>query len=144
MTRHQPTAMLAVLHACTLSAPCHRTFSLAACVREAAGAGELVGVASETLRLLFRKYVLQARWTLALHPRVALAAPAGPADAAGRWTAILDFLENLLDLLDANLAAAEADLLDACRGGLAHGTLLAVREVAEELPWAEGAALGHR
>ena len=96
------------------------------------------------LRLLFRKYVLQARWTLALHPRVALAAPAGPADAAGRWTSILDFLENLLDLLDANLAAAEADLLDACRGGLAHGTLLAVREVAEELPWAEGAALGHR
>lgn len=53
----------------------------------------------------------------------------------------LVLLDSLLLQLECQLAAAQADLLTACRRGLVHGTLLALRSVAEELPWARWAAV---
>jgi hypothetical protein len=84
--------------------------------------------------LVFQQYVLRLGW------RVAPGAAAGGAEApppggdgggggARRAEAVLHFMHSMVDLVDAALADAAADMAAACRRSLAHGPLLALRRV---------------
>eukprot|EP00887_Chlorella_sp_A99_P000062 scaffold16.g62.t1 len=98
------------------------------------------------LYLLACKYVAQSGWQLSLADGT-VAPPAAPPEAgqgAGD-AALLATLASGCELVEARLAAARADLLGACRRGLAAGPLLALRLLAEAVPWGRlgaGAAAG--
>ncbi|MEW5307274.1 MAG: hypothetical protein WDW36_009681 [Sanguina aurantia] len=108
-------------------------------------------------RLVCSTYVARLHWVITLHNvpgkaalqfRVAPpAAPSSQAAAAGGSTqasqepqealfvATLSLLQSLLQLLDHRLELARRDLVGACRKGLAHGPLLLLRYVVEDMEW---------
>jgi len=100
---------------------------------------------SALLRVIMRKYVVGLHWRVSLLP-VSAALPAtegGEPGTATKWAAICAILSSALDLLEHCLERAEADLYDACRSGLAHGVLLALRHLVEDVPWSEGVQQGY-
>jgi len=92
-----------------------------------------------------RKYVVGLHWRVSLLPVSAVlpATEGGEPSTATKWAAICAILSSALDLLEHCLKRAEADLYDACRSGLAHGVLLALRHLVEDVPWSEGVQQGH-
>lgn len=82
--------------------------------------------------IVFQQYVLRLGWQVALKSgstgdiEVQVQLPRAGSDESSEAPA-LAFLDNLLGLVDANIAAGEADLLGASQRSLAHGPLLALR-----------------
>ncbi|EFJ43357.1 hypothetical protein VOLCADRAFT_96436 [Volvox carteri f. nagariensis] len=109
------------------------------------------------IKILYGKYVAGCGWRLQLHPKPrALPPPPPPAATAQHpqhynphpdrgsvpviadpqpYAAVLDFLDAVLDLVNSQVAAAREDLAAACRRSLAHGPLLLLRYVVEDVPW---------
>ena len=100
---------------------------------------------SALLRVIMRKYVVGLHWRVSLLP-VSAALPStegGEPGTAAKWAAVCATLSSALDLLEHCLERAETDLYDACRSGLAHGVLLALRYLVEDVPWSEGVQQGY-
>ncbi|GLC36743.1 hypothetical protein PLESTB_000787500 [Pleodorina starrii] len=103
------------------------------------------------IKILYGKYVAGCGWRLQLHPSPRAAPPvqhrsqdqrdpnaaAGAAPADAPYSAVLGFLDAVLDLVNSQVAAAREDLAAACRRSLAHGPLLLLRYVVEDVPWGE-------
>lgn len=114
------------------------------------------------VKLLFTKYVLHMCWAITLHPQPQVHSPesesasssststhspqrllptasatATPA-ATASYPAVLTFLASVTDQLQAQVQLASHDLAAACRRGYVHGTLLTLRYVCEDVPWAGG------
>ena len=98
---------------------------------------------SALLRVIMRKYVLGLHWRVSLHPVSAALPAASEKGSTSRWEAICSVFSSALDLLEHCLERAEVDLYVACRSGLAHGVLLALRCLVEDIPWADGVQQGH-
>jgi hypothetical protein len=114
---------------------------------------------SRLIKLLFAKYVRGLGWELALRPHIHLRLPAassGNANINGNGnssaapssaTAVaaaptgaslmaqVRFYGSLCDEVEAAISAGRANLLSACRRGLAHNPLLLTRYVSEEVEW---------
>jgi hypothetical protein len=89
---------------------------------------------AQLLLLLLRKYAGATSepnpgccWRLNLATGTVEAAPAGQAGRQRQGEALWCFLSSACDLLQQRLQLAEGDMLEACRGGLAQGVLLAIR-----------------
>jgi hypothetical protein len=117
------------------------------------------------LRLLLIKYVLGLKWRLQLYPEPSVQSPAAESEAPGSSSvsgkqgraatakaaaaaadalvlSVMCFLSSLTAQLRSQLALAHADLAAASRRGLVHGVVLALRYVADEVPWAMLAGSG--
>ncbi len=107
------------------------------------------------VKILYGKYVAQSNWRLELFPAPRAVPPdpaaavqavqgqaAAAAAAAAPHAAVLGFLDSVLQLVNGQVNAAREELLPACRRSLAHGPLLLLRYVAEDVPWQALAAGG--
>ncbi|KAL4419934.1 hypothetical protein ABPG75_007032 [Micractinium tetrahymenae] len=63
------------------------------------------------------------------------AADGEPQQAQQQAAALWTFLGSACDLLERRIRLAEGDMLEACRGGLAQGVLLALRYSVPHIPW---------
>jgi hypothetical protein len=101
------------------------------------------------VKLISDDYVTRLGWRVTLWPQLSVevptaagqrARPAGPAAAAGRVhpgaaEAALGLLRSLASKAQQQATLGADDLAAACRHGLAHGPLLAARDVCEGLSW---------
>jgi hypothetical protein len=104
------------------------------------------------VKLIFDDYVIRLGWRVTIWPELSITAPpAGDAGVtqAGPFrrplhpdgvAAAVGMLRSLAWKADQQLDLARRDLAAACRHGLAHGPLLAVRYACDGLPWADAAA----
>ncbi|GIL79887.1 hypothetical protein Vretifemale_9023, partial [Volvox reticuliferus] len=97
------------------------------------------------IKILYGKYVAGRGWRLQLHPVPRALPPSNsttdfqaehPFEQLSSYAAVLDFLDAVLDLVNSQVVAAREDLAAACRRSLAHGPLLLLRYVVEDVPWA--------
>ncbi|KAK9064790.1 hypothetical protein SSX86_016172 [Deinandra increscens subsp. villosa] len=84
-----------------------------------------------TMRLIFRKYVLDLGWVVK---------PSSNYVSFSLQKPILDspvvlYVTSLIDWLHASVEMGEKDLSDACRNSFVHGVLLTLRYAFEELDW---------
>ncbi|XP_070011919.1 uncharacterized protein [Nicotiana sylvestris] len=93
-----------------------------------------------TLRLIFRKYVLDLGWVVNassndVSPQPLLKLLNGENKACKFAPPAIEYLRSLIDWLDAVVQVGEKDLSEACRDSFVHGALLALRYTFEELDW---------
>lgn len=93
-----------------------------------------------TLRLLFRKYVLDLGWIVQPSCNVVSFCLEGEQrnGAFQIWTSsspVLSYMTSLVDWLLAAVEDAEKNLSEACKNSFVHGILLALRYTFEELDW---------
>ncbi|XP_044468270.1 thyroid adenoma-associated protein homolog isoform X2 [Mangifera indica] len=98
-----------------------------------------------TLRLMFRKYVLELGWIVRVSDIVCL--PLQPQQVnrdeqvcKSRPPAI-EYVKSLIDWLEVAVEEGEKDLSEACKNSFVHGILLALRYTFEELDWNSDAIL---
>lgn len=93
-----------------------------------------------TLRLLFRKYVLDLSWIVQPSCNVvSLCSEAerlnGPHQICTSTSPVVSYMTSLIDWLLAAVEDAEKNLSEACKNSFVHGILLALRYTFEELDW---------
>lgn len=93
-----------------------------------------------TLRLLFRKYVLEGRWILRPSCNVVSFCSEsemtnGSYQNCTTSSAVVSYVISLIDWLHAAVEDAEKNLSEACKNSFVHGILLTLRYTFEELDW---------
>ncbi|KAL7140955.1 hypothetical protein ABFS83_08G021900 [Erythranthe nasuta] len=93
-----------------------------------------------TLRLLFRKYVLELSWILKPSCNVVSLCseskmPNGSCQNCMTTSPVVSYVMSLLDWLLAAVEDAEKNLSEACKNSFVHGILLALRYTFEEMDW---------
>ncbi|XP_060188137.1 uncharacterized protein LOC132617203 isoform X1 [Lycium barbarum] len=93
-----------------------------------------------TLRLIFRKYVLELGWVVNVSsntgsPQSLSKLPNGENKARKLAPPAIEYLRSLIDWLEALVQDGEKDLSEACKNSFVHGALLALRYTFEELDW---------
>ncbi|CDP02224.1 unnamed protein product [Coffea canephora] len=99
-----------------------------------------------TLRLIFRKYVLELNWSVQLsldfvscHGQVEL--PNGKLEILTHRSPAVEYVRSLVDWLLITVEDGEKDLSEACKKSFVHGVLLTLRYTFEELDWNSTAVL---
>ncbi|KAL3526511.1 hypothetical protein ACH5RR_011167 [Cinchona calisaya] len=99
-----------------------------------------------TLRLIFRKYVLELGWNVKLslnyvssHNQSEL--PNGDPQVHIHRSPVVEYLRSLVDWLLVAVEDGEKDLSEACKNSFVHGVLLSLRYTFEELDWNSKAVL---
>lgn len=99
-----------------------------------------------TLRLIFRKYVLELGWIVrasvnvvcfqtncvVVHEDYQMCESRPP---------VIEYIKSLIDWLDIVVKGGEKDLSEACKNSFVHGVLLTLRYTFEELDWNSDAVL---
>ncbi|XP_058096528.1 uncharacterized protein LOC131242120 [Magnolia sinica] len=93
-----------------------------------------------TLRLIFRKYVLELGWVVGAsvnvfcsHPQ---SSPANGKSQIDKFRApVIEYILSLVDWLRVVVEEGERDLSEACKNSFVHGVLLTLRYTFEELDW---------
>ncbi|KAL8137371.1 hypothetical protein V2J09_003372 [Rumex salicifolius] len=97
-----------------------------------------------TLRLMFRKYVVELGWTLRASASIACfnseLLNLGQKMLVSNYP-VVEYLKSLIDWLRDVVEEGERDLLQACQNSFVHGVLLALRYTFEELDWNSDVAL---
>ncbi|XP_074268645.1 uncharacterized protein LOC141592008 [Silene latifolia] len=93
-----------------------------------------------TLRLVFRKYVLQLGWiTGASLSVISHKSESGLSNGDGKvlksQIPVMQYINSLLDWLQVAVQEGEKDLTEACKNSFVHGVLLTLRYAFEELDW---------
>ncbi|KAJ8430362.1 hypothetical protein Cgig2_005408 [Carnegiea gigantea] len=93
-----------------------------------------------TLRLIFRKYVVELGWMVSASVRPTFDKTAsefqnGECQISQSRFPIIEYMNSLLDWLQSAVEEGEKDLLEACKNSFVHGVLLAMRYTFEELDW---------
>ncbi|PIA57440.1 hypothetical protein AQUCO_00600279v1 [Aquilegia coerulea] len=93
-----------------------------------------------TLRLIFRKYVLELGWivgasvnVVCFHSQTELLNSA--AEVPKSRCPVIEYILSLIDWLHVSVAEGEKDLSEACTNSFVHGVLLTLRYTFEELDW---------
>ncbi|XP_038700975.1 thyroid adenoma-associated protein homolog isoform X2 [Tripterygium wilfordii] len=99
-----------------------------------------------TLRLLFRKYVVELGWTVrASGNAVCFHSESKLVNAdyqnCESSSSVMEYVKSLIDWLNAVVEEGERDLSQACRNSFVHGVLLTLRYTFEELDWNSNAIL---
>ncbi|XVF60520.1 hypothetical protein PTKIN_Ptkin08bG0054100 [Pterospermum kingtungense] len=99
-----------------------------------------------TLRLIFKKYVLDLGWrvnasfdVVCSHSQSALLN--GNYQKCSSAHPVIDYVRSLIHWLDVAVEEGEKDLAEACSNSFVHGVLLTLRYTFEELDWNSGAVL---
>jgi hypothetical protein len=93
-----------------------------------------------TLRLIFRKYVLELGWIVKASVNIVCFRPL-PGLVNGNYQSgkprhpVIEYMESLVDWLNVAVEDGERDLSEACKNSFVHGVLLALRYTFEELDW---------
>ncbi|KAF8378434.1 hypothetical protein HHK36_029773 [Tetracentron sinense] len=93
-----------------------------------------------TLRLIFRKYVLELGWIIEASVNVACFHSqsemiSGDSQMCRSRFPVIEYILSLIDWLDVSVEEGEKDLSDACKNSFVHGVLLTLRYTFEELDW---------
>lgn len=95
-----------------------------------------------TLRLIFRKYVLELGWVVGVSDDVIChSSPSEMTEGNPRLeiiknkASLMGYISSLIDWLRIIVELGERDLSEACRNCFVHGVLLALRYTFEELDW---------
>ncbi|CAN8266012.1 unnamed protein product [Cochlearia groenlandica] len=99
-----------------------------------------------TLRLIFRKYVLDLGWIVKVSTNVVCCQSEcesmnGFSQNSKPKNPVIEYIKSLVDWLDASVKEGEHDLSEACKNSFVHGVLLALRYTFEELDWNSNAVL---
>lgn len=85
-----------------------------------------------TLRLMFRKYVLEHGWIVRASVNVMCDSHSQSSESTHP---VMDYLWSLIDWLDKAVEEGKRDLSEACKNSFVHGVLLSLRYTFEELDW---------
>ncbi|KAI3439517.1 DUF2428 domain-containing protein [Psidium guajava] len=85
-----------------------------------------------TLRLIFRKYVLEQRWIVRASVNVMCDSQSHPSES---MHPVMDYVWSLIYWLDVAVEEGKRDLSEACKNSFVHGILLSLRYTFEELDW---------
>ncbi|PWA54740.1 hypothetical protein CTI12_AA431500 [Artemisia annua] len=91
-----------------------------------------------TMRLIFRKYVLDLGWIVKTSCNAVSFRSQQPSLVNGDSTScspVIEYFTSLIDWLHSAVEMGEKDLSDACRDSFVHGVLLTLRYTFEELDW---------
>ncbi|XVF16605.1 hypothetical protein REPUB_Repub10bG0046300 [Reevesia pubescens] len=99
-----------------------------------------------TLRLIFRKYVLDLGWRVGVSVNVVCShsqyAPLnGDCQKSTSAHPVMEYLKSLIHWLHVAVEEGEKDLAEACKNSFVHGVLLTLRYTFEELDWNSDALL---
>ncbi|XVE68126.1 hypothetical protein DITRI_Ditri09bG0044500 [Diplodiscus trichospermus] len=99
-----------------------------------------------TLRLLFRKYVLDLGWRVRASVNVVCSysqqAPLnGDYQKYSSYHPVMEYVESLIHWLDVAVGEGEKNLAEACKNSFVHGVLLTLLYTFEELDWNSDAVL---
>ncbi|XWS44293.1 hypothetical protein CRYUN_Cryun15aG0032500 [Craigia yunnanensis] len=99
-----------------------------------------------TLRLIFRKYVLDLGWRVRSSVNVVCShSPYAPLNGDyQKFTSahpVMEYVKSLIQWLDVAVEEGEKDLAEACKNSFVHGVLLTLRYTFEELDWNSDAVL---
>ncbi|KAG8384709.1 hypothetical protein BUALT_Bualt04G0146500 [Buddleja alternifolia] len=102
-----------------------------------------------TLRLLFRKYVLELSWIVRPSCNVVSSCPEsklsnGAYQNCSSSCPVVIYMVSLLDWLLVAVEEAEKNLSEACKNSFVHGILLTLRYTFEELDWSSNVFLHSR
>ncbi|KAL7608134.1 hypothetical protein Lser_V15G13047 [Lactuca serriola] len=94
---------------------------------------------SLTMRLIFRKYVLDLGWIVNTSSNVVFSSSSSSSDDNDSKTCsnspVVEYVTCLIDWLQSAVEMGEHDLSDACKNSFVHGILLTLRYGFEELDW---------
>uniref|UniRef100_A0A5B7CF51 Uncharacterized protein n=1 Tax=Davidia involucrata TaxID=16924 RepID=A0A5B7CF51_DAVIN len=92
-----------------------------------------------TLRLIFRKYVLELGWIVRASCDVSSCSwsemPNGDYQNYSSGSPAIEYVRSLIDWLHVVVGEGEKDLSEACKNSFVHGVLLTLRYTFEELDW---------
>lgn len=93
-----------------------------------------------TLRLIFRKYVLELGWIVKASVNIVCFRPQpglvnGNCQTGKPRHPVIEYMKSLVDWLNVAVEDGERDLSEACKNSFVHGVLLALRYTFEELDW---------
>ncbi|ESQ32617.1 hypothetical protein EUTSA_v10003503mg [Eutrema salsugineum] len=99
-----------------------------------------------TLRLIFRKYVLDLGWIVKVSTNVVCCQRECESMNVFHLNSkpmypVIEYIKSLIHWLDASVKEGERDLSKACKNSFVHGVLLALRYTFEELDWNSNAVL---
>ncbi|KAL5582318.1 hypothetical protein UlMin_014760 [Ulmus minor] len=95
-----------------------------------------------TLRLIFRKYVLDLGWIVKTSVNAVCSQPhTADGDDQILKSPVMEYIGSLIDWLDAAVKEGERDLSESCKNSFVHGVLLALRYTFEELDFTSDAVL---
>ncbi|XP_010516074.1 PREDICTED: thyroid adenoma-associated protein homolog isoform X2 [Camelina sativa] len=99
-----------------------------------------------TLRLIFRKYVLDLGWIVKVSTNVFCCEREcesinGLYQNSKPKYPVIEYIKSLIHWLDVSVMEGERDLSEACKNSFVHGVLLALRYTFEELDWNSNAGL---
>ncbi|GAV72332.1 DUF2428 domain-containing protein [Cephalotus follicularis] len=98
-----------------------------------------------TLRLIFRKYVSELQWVVRASVNVVSHSQSELVNDDFRSVKfrhpVVEYIDSLIDWLDAAVELGERDLSKACENSFVHGVLLTLRYTFEELDWNSDAVL---
>ncbi|PPD74979.1 hypothetical protein GOBAR_DD28099 [Gossypium barbadense] len=99
-----------------------------------------------TLRLIFRKYVVDLGWRVRVSVSVVCShsqnSPLnGDYHKCPAIHPVMEYVKSLIHWLDVAVEEGEKDLAEACKNSFVHGVLLALRYTFEELDWNSDAVL---
>ncbi|XVF58263.1 hypothetical protein PTKIN_Ptkin07bG0050700 [Pterospermum kingtungense] len=99
-----------------------------------------------TLRLIFRKYVLDLGWRVRASVNVVCshsqyASLNGDYQKCSSVHPVMEYVKSLIHWLDVAVEEGEKDLAQACKNSFVHGVLLTLRYTFEELDWNSDALL---
>jgi hypothetical protein len=99
-----------------------------------------------TLRLLFRKYVLELGWILRASVDVVCFQSQSElvnvdSQIIESKPPVVEYIKSLIDWLNASVEEGERNLSEACKNSFVHGVLLTLRYTFEELDWNSDAVL---
>ncbi|XP_065879697.1 uncharacterized protein [Euphorbia lathyris] len=93
-----------------------------------------------TLKLIFRKYVLELGWVVRASADVVCIQNqceivCGDGQIVGSKPPVLEYINSLIDWLNIVVEEGERNLSEACKSSFVHGVLLAMRYTFDELDW---------
>ncbi|GKV08720.1 hypothetical protein SLEP1_g20314 [Rubroshorea leprosula] len=99
-----------------------------------------------TLRLIFRKYVLDLGWMVrasfnVVSSRLQCELLNGDCVVSKSMHPVMEYIQSLIHWLNAAVEEGEKDLSEACKNSFVHGLLLTLRYTFEELDWNSDAVL---
>ncbi|XP_022983680.1 thyroid adenoma-associated protein homolog [Cucurbita maxima] len=99
-----------------------------------------------TLRLVFRKYVLDLGWIVRASGDVVCLDSVHKLPNVGEEICrsnhpVAEYLKSLIDWLNISVTEGERNLAEACKNSFVHGVLLALRYTFEELDWSSDIVL---
>lgn len=99
-----------------------------------------------TLRLIFRKYVLDLGWIVRASVNVVCFHPQpqrvkGEGQICKFGAPVVEYIKSLIDWLEVAVKEGERDLSESCKNSFVHGVLLVLRYTFEELDWNSNAVL---